>query len=87
VRKAEVIVFLGFGFHQQNLELVRPEDPSDAKRVFATALGISKSDCEVVKIQIQRLLGQGPERFGIDLRNDLTCPGLFNEFWRSLSLG
>ena len=83
VQNAEIVVFLGFAFHPQNMELIKPSQPTDAKRIFATALGISHSDCEIITNQIFDLCGKRPH---VDLRNNLTCHGLFGEYWRSLSL-
>jgi len=83
VQDAEIVVFLGFAFHQQNMGLIKPTAKCNAKRVFATARNISKSDCAIVANQISILLGMKPQ---LDLRDDLSCFGLFNEFRRSLSL-
>ena len=83
VQDAEIVVFLGFAFHQQNMELIKPEQPTNAKRIFATAWDISDSDCLIITNQIFDICRAGPQ---VDLRNDLTCHGLFKEYWRSLSL-
>ena len=83
VQKAKVIVFLGFAFHQQNMRLIKPDQKSKAKRVFATARGISSGDTAIVEKQIKDLLGTATP---VILRHDLFCVGLFDEFRRSLSL-
>ncbi|KAA2237693.1 SIR2 family protein [Salinarimonas soli] len=96
VEKAEIIVFLGFGYADQNMQLLTPrrsDYQSTARRVFGTASGMSKSDAGVVTSEIgQNLLGRGwhgiDQRFtnlAIELRTDLRCAGLFSEFWRSIS--
>lgn len=87
IENAEIIVFLGFAFHRQNLELIAPENPSKARRVFATAYGISKSDCEVIREELFSMLKQETKTASIEFRNDLTCAGLFSEYWRSLTAG
>lgn len=84
VQEAEVIVFLGFAFHEQNMGLLRPNEAITAKRVFATASGISASDCEFVHAQIEDFCDPLFSDPKIDLRNDLECRGLFDEYWRSL---
>ena len=83
VRDAEVIVFLGFAFHPQNMELIRPTERSEAKRVIATAMGISDSDTAVVIHDILELLESTPSHTAIELRNGLHCHELFGEYWRS----
>lgn len=83
VQEAHTIVFLGFAFHEQNMELLKPENPTIATRVFATGLGISDSGCKVVTNQTFVLLGNTSKKAHIDIRNRLTCHGLFNEFQRS----
>lgn len=93
VEDAEVVIFLGFAFADQNMELLKPARKSEARRIFATATGISKSDCEVVEEQIAELLSKERSKFvptlwddfDLDLRNDLTCSGLFTEYWRSIT--
>lgn len=52
---AERIVFLGFGYHRQNMELLTRGMSPNAKRVYGTALGLSASDIEVVKSQLSSL--------------------------------
>lgn len=86
MHNAEVVVFLGFGFHPQNMELIKP--PRDAKtvRVFATGKGISDSDCGVVEQQIRGHFDKGARsRFQVHLGKKLTCVELFGEYWRSLA--
>lgn len=88
VLEADIVIFLGFHFHQINLDLLRPEQVSpDAKRAvdyFATAKEISESDCEIIKLELAKLSGVKTKR--INLRNDLTCSELFQGYWKSLAL-
>lgn len=81
------LVFLGFAFHRLNMELLFGPDPPREKAtsaVFGSALGISPSDCNVIVGELSAKTGlpNGP----IQLRNDLTCAKLVQEYWRSLSL-
>jgi len=90
VRDANVIIFLGFAYHELNLKLISPDtEQKDFRRkasVFGTASGISQADCEVIKTDIMKLCNNriNPEK--INIRNDLRCAELFNEYWRSLSI-
>lgn len=53
--KAERIIFLGFGYHRQNMELLSSGVVGNAKRVYGTSLGLSESDNEVVKQELTML--------------------------------
>ena len=90
VMEADILVFLGFAFHYLNLKLLTPVASSTSVSTvgsydyFATAFGISKSDCEIIKNDLARMKGAEPT--SANLRNDLKCNELFREYWRSLSL-
>ncbi|OHC73646.1 MAG: hypothetical protein A3G18_02705 [Rhodospirillales bacterium RIFCSPLOWO2_12_FULL_58_28] len=83
VLRAETIVFLGFAFHRQNMELIAPGGTSNAKRVFATAFGISDQDCLVVKNDIIKFFKLN--NANIELRNHLKCAPFLSQYQRSLS--
>jgi hypothetical protein len=44
IASARLIVFLGFGFHQQNMEILKVKDRAGAKQVIATVLGIDEEN-------------------------------------------
>jgi hypothetical protein len=86
---AEHIVFLGFGYHDMNMRTLATAKKTSLRRVFGTALGVSKSDIEAVGQTIRSAFqGVGPNRFAdrpdIQLRADLKCTGIFEEYGRSL---
>lgn len=85
VREAQNIVFLGFAFHRQNLELLNPGAKCMARSVFATNLGISDDDTRIIQHDLFKLLAQkngvGP-KFHFLERN---CGSLFKEYRRSLT--
>jgi hypothetical protein len=83
VHEAETIVFLGFAFHELNMELLSPEEPSIVKRFFGTAKGISDTDAPTVDADIRNMLKKFAGGPGIN--NKLKCCALFDEYWRSLS--
>ncbi|RZF59116.1 hypothetical protein EWE75_23495 [Sphingomonas populi] len=59
VAAAETIVFMGFGFLEQNMQLMRHHSGNgSARRVFATTAGISDSDAEVVKQKIVQMVNR-----------------------------
>lgn len=88
LRQASTLLFLGFAYHAQNLELLNPgrnhTDPV-AVRYYGTAFGMSSSDCDLIREDLVRLGSARPDR--IFLRNDKKCLDMFTEYWRSLALG
>lgn len=88
IAQSQIILFLGFAYHRLNLDLIQPTGimQSNTRRVsyFGTALGISKSDCDVISTEIVKLGGPNPQC--VNLRNELNCSDLLREYWRSLSL-
>jgi len=83
IQEANTIVFLGFAFHPLNLELITPELPSDATRVFGTAMRMSSEDLFVVEHDISQMLKSNA--LEISVNNALSCSSLFEYYWRSLS--
>lgn len=85
---ARRVVFLGFAFHRQNIDLLFPATAptrSDSPRcVYGTALNLSASDVGDIVEQVTTRAGITTSN--IKLGNSLTCAGLFREYWRSLSL-
>lgn len=92
VRDADVIVFLGFGFLPQNMDLLSPGDERKASRVHATTFGFSSSDKQVLKDRLKQFVGppatlelgemqfvglNGRRSGFIDVEND-TCADLIN---------
>ncbi len=85
---AEIVIFLGFAFHQQNLKLLQPIGLSSSVpyvRYFGTAKGISNSDRQAIASELSNFMTFKNVR-GMEIRNDLSCSELFREYWRSLSL-
>lgn len=85
IQSAEIVVFLGFAFHEQNIKLITPTAACKAKRVYATAYGISPSNCNVIRGELERMLQQGDAKASIELRSDLKCADLLTEYSRSLT--
>ena len=81
------LVFLGFAFHRLNNELLLPGDsytsPPSARSVFATAHGISNSNTAAVSAELAARGVLSAKK--IQIRNDLTCSQLFEEYSRNMS--
>lgn len=88
MKTAQRLIFLGFAFHKLNLEVLLPSNASYASRpngrcVLATAHGISDSDVRVIS---DDLAARGVlSARDIQIRNNLTCNGLFEEYSRTIS--
>jgi hypothetical protein len=90
MHSAECIVFLGFAYAEQNMDLLTPKKVIERKPVFGTAFGLSKSDREVVARRILRMMRNpaagtvGPDTL-VELGSDVKCARLFDEYARSLN--
>lgn len=85
IAKADRIIFLGFAFHRQNVQLLAQKVLPHTE-IVATALKISKSD----KLVIEDELAKAFEFHGLGHRGrielaDATCNNFFNEYWRTLT--
>lgn len=86
VLDAETVVFLGFAFHELNLQLLfgspRQEPTHFPAQIFGTAMGLSESNKKVIAAELA-----APGRFDsaqIVLRRELTAAQLLPEYSRSL---
>ncbi len=87
IRSAERVVFLGFAFGEQNLELLYGGNkPTTALNtpVYATAHGLSENNIQVIKNKLHDISGHQPPY--IHIRYDLTCVNLLREYGRSLKI-
>ncbi len=90
IAEAEIIVFLGFAFHKLNMDLINPNVGEQKNtvvhaRVYATALGFSEHDCNIIENEVVRLLNSG-YLTGVQIGKDLTCTEIFTEYRRGISL-
>lgn len=76
------LVFIGFAFHELNMELITPfHCEGNRPSCYATTFGISDSDQEAVESQVKQLYKKDVQ---VRLAN-LRCGDFFNEYWRSLA--
>ena len=85
IASADRIVFLGFGFHRQNVELISAEAQPHCE-VLGTAKGLSRDDKEMIleELRIQFELKAEHDTEQIKLP-DLGCAEFFDHFGRRLS--
>jgi hypothetical protein len=91
LRDSDQIIFLGFAYHKQNLQLIKPVDgvPHGFKKVYGTSLGISSSDMDIIRNDISQLLeyqtGSGP-LFHDNFRSEpMTCTDFMSAFHRTIT--
>ena len=86
MRTFNLLVGLGFAFHDLNLQLLQPNTSPARKpeemKVYATGKGISPSDCEAIRDDLVALLGVQPSV--LQDAHELTCRQLFDANWRRL---
>jgi len=80
IREARVVVFLGFGFHKQNMALISPGRPvnSSGPACFATCYGTSASDQAVFKTLINE--GLRDPAYSAPVLTELTCDQFIDEY-------
>jgi hypothetical protein len=82
VLAANVVVFLGFAFHPDNMALLTPEDQrnaADTTAFYATLLNESKNNIAVVEGRIKALRKVRPRDHEYHIE-DLTCVKLFEHY-------
>lgn len=85
VSGADRIIFLGFAFHRQNVELISQKVQAHTE-IVATAFGISRSDKSVIEDELEKafefegLLNEGR----IELA-EMKCANFFHEYWRTIT--
>jgi len=84
VSKADRIIFLGFAFHRQNVELLAKKVQGHTE-IVATALGISKSDRSVIEDELERAFAfDGILNEHRIVLAETTCDQFFRDYWRTL---
>jgi hypothetical protein len=75
IRNARRVVFLGFGFGEQNVELLR-SDASIVQDTRATGMGLSKSNQREVQRRISTIIARG---FDLGDLHECDCTTLIND--------
>lgn len=82
VHDAETIVFLGFGFHKQNVDLLSGPTTSERKDVFATACGVANSQRRAFEARIRA----GISKDANIRMEDATCDKFFADHGQEIAL-
>jgi hypothetical protein len=83
VEWAETLLILGFGYLDQNIQLLSPTTETRSNRVFSTAYGISPYDYDVIKDTMINLGGVSATDAIVEQG---TCRNLFENFRLNFSL-
>ena len=86
VAEADRLIFLGFAYHQQNINLLKGDGKfgsNPTARCWGTAHGISDNDLPVIKHEVGKLYGDKLPRV-MEIR-DLKCRELFETYSRDLA--
>jgi hypothetical protein len=82
---AERIVFLGFAFHRQNVDLISAKALGNVE-IVATAHEVSKSDQGVIEDELLTAFEiDGPLAGQRIHMAEVTCAELFQDYWRTLT--
>ena len=85
---ADRIVFLGFGYHRQNLELLKSSAPKHVE-VFGTSFAMSKSDIETVSEELCNIFDLDKHmtvaNHEYSRLHSIECVNLISEIWRTLT--
>ncbi len=87
MKKAKRVVFLGFAFHEQNMQLIDPGPSKNSSpyrndiRCYATTLDRSESDKNIIE---GRIINLYRAKIPVTMINK-SCSEFFKDFWLSLS--
>jgi hypothetical protein len=81
LHNAKTVVFLGFHFHRQNVQLLKPLEPTTGQRIFFTAPDASVQDLNYIQAQIQMAFGTSEHEL---INHDGKCHSFFKAFGRAL---
>jgi len=84
ISSADRIIFLGFAFHRQNVELIA-ESVAVHSEILATCLGISNSDQGVIHSELSSAFNMEYTTTERIHQEDCTCSNLFRNYWRTIS--
>ncbi len=88
LENADRVVFLGFGFHRQNLDLLRSHAQKHVE-IHGTSFNISNSDTQMIKQELRSIFGL--EGYSVFREHEyarlygLECNNFISEIWRTLS--
>lgn len=85
MQEARLILFLGFAFHNQNLDLLTPDKSKTSVRVIGTAKDIAEPSSVVIRRNLEKRFCGSRRQTAELLSNDKTCSDLFADYRHRLS--
>jgi hypothetical protein len=85
INSADQIVFLGFGYHRQNMELLSKGLSANAKRVYGTSLGLSDAEQEEVAHMLRPFIRDSYQGHGDPNLQRLTAADFLDQHFRTLT--
>ena len=88
VSQAETLIFLGFHFHRQNVDLLIPSVKPQVRQIYATLYEFSLTDRNIVNSQLRSSFLHQTEGQSTDVVRlvEGDCGKLFTDFEKTLSL-
>lgn len=83
IKEAESVVFMGFAFHNINMELLHSKEAMSCRRVFGTTLGMSNADQTVIGNELSRRFGWPNGGLALYLNGD-TCANYLKDYFRTI---
>jgi hypothetical protein len=86
ISRAARIVFLGFHFHPQNMELLRSVPPArgGSVAIYATAVDRSAADQMIIESRIREMLSTRGGSWNLFVERGLDCRGLLKDYAATL---
>lgn len=78
LQRAHRIVFLGYSFQQQNMQLLAVHDQTEVREVFGTTFGLSGSRSAAIRVELLNAFRSKGTKPTVTLMNS-TCTELFRE--------
>lgn len=85
VRNAKTLVFLGMAYHKQNLDLLKPNENTNIRKIYGTSVGISESNQDIYKRELHTFLDNAWRQVPQTYLKSLKCSEFLDEFSGSLS--
>lgn len=82
IMNAQSIVFLGFAYHLQNMEILKPAHRGNVQNIFGTALGISDHGAKETETRLKSLTALRSNM--IEVNNSLKCKPFLEHYQLSL---
>lgn len=80
IQNADKLLFLGFAFHPQNLEILSPPTGSRINTVFGTTYGLSQTSLEYIEYEIRKRFLGSYQTKKVFLKPNLKCYEALEEY-------